>query len=186
MVSNRHETETISTATVTATGTEKAVLQQPFVNPSEQVISQIQNKITGSSQEIQITLSPAELGSVRVTFRQQEGQIEGLLEVENPQVRKDIEKAMPQIAAILAQNGMLVRRIDIAPMPNQQQNNQESLQSPEHHFNPSEHQFLTDQGHQSPSRGSETRIQQEIQSQTDMLKIQDQTVYDLSGLNMYA
>jgi flagellar hook-length control protein FliK len=188
-VLNRHAgTESVSAAAVTTTPTVKSDVSQAVMTPSEQIINKVQNTITGSTQQIQVTLNPAELGVVRITFRQQDGQIEGLMEIQNPQVRKDVEKALPQIAAALAQNGIQVRRMDIVPMQNQQQSNQDAFGHPEPEYNLTDQHYLSNNGGsgesgQSGGRtgGQDAQLANELQTQ-----VQQQQGYDASGLNMFA
>jgi flagellar hook-length control protein FliK len=156
------------------------------LKPSEQVIDTIRSTDVGLVQQIRVVLSPVELGTVRITFRQQEGQMEGLLEVQNPEVRKDMEKALPQITAALAQNGIQIRRMEIAPMPNQQQSNPEADQSMNREFSSPEQQYLAEQGNSGLSRGSQTGVGRQDIGQDDLSQSATQQVYDLSRMNMYA
>jgi flagellar hook-length control protein FliK len=186
-VPTRHAgTEHVSATLVTTASSEKAAVGQAVLTPSEQIIDKVQNTITGSTQQIQVTLSPAELGMVRITFRQQDGQMEGLLEVQNPEVRKDVEKALPQITAALAQNGIQLRRMDIAPMENQQQPNQGAFQSPQQEFTPADQHYLTGQGNSGGTGNSGGRAFGQDVQLTDGVQGQARQGFDLSGLNMYA
>jgi len=177
----------VQAAVSPSVGAEKISFQQAFLKPSEQIIDQIQTTLTGRVQQIQVTLSPAELGTVRITFRQQDGQMEGLLEVQNSQVRKDVEKALPQIAAALAQNGIEVRRMDIASMPNQQQSGQDSFQSPAHNFSAADQHYLAGQSGSSSSKGADSMgISQQAAEQADSPQGATRQVFDPANLNMYA
>ena len=177
----------VQAAVSPSVGAEKISFQQAFLKPSEQIIDQIQTTLTGRVQQIQVTLSPAELGTVRITFRQQDGQMEGLLEVQNSQVRKDVEKALPQIAAALAQNGIEVRRMDIASMPNQQQSGQDSFQSPAHNFSAADQHYLAGQSGSSSSKGSDSiGVSPQAVEQTDSPQGATRQVFDPANLNMYA
>ena len=177
----------VQAAVSPSVGAEKISFQQAFLKPSEQIIDQIQTTLTGRVQQIQVTLSPAELGTVRITFRQQDGQMEGLLEVQNSQVRKDVEKALPQIAAALAQNGIEVRRMDIASMPNQQQSGQDSFQSPAHNFSAADQHYLAGQSGSSSSKGSDSMgVSPQAVEQTDSPQGATRQVFDPANLNMYA
>jgi flagellar hook-length control protein FliK len=186
MVSSRSIMEPTASSSVLATGVEKTAVQQAFLKPSEQVIDTIRSTDVGLVQQIRVVLSPVELGTVRITFRQQEGQMEGLLEVQNPEVRKDMEKALPQITAALAQNGIQIRRMEIAPMPNQQQSNPEADQSMNREFSSPEQQYLAEQGNSGLSRGSQTGVGRQDIGQDDLSQSATQQVYDLSRMNMYA
>jgi flagellar hook-length control protein FliK len=178
-------TESVSATAVTTTPTMKSQVGQTVMTPSEQIIDKVQNTITGSTQQIQVTLNPAELGMVRITFRQQDGQIEGLMEVQNTEVRKDIEKALPQIAAALAQNGIQVRRMDIAPMHNQQ-SNQGAFEHPETEYNPADQHYLSNNGGSGGSGQSGGRAGGQDAQLASELQAQAQQGYDASGLNMFA
>lgn len=81
--------------------------------PGEQIIQNLQNNPVGPDREINISLNPPELGRIRITFQQTDGEITGLLEVEKAQARYDVEKSLPQIIASLQENGVQVQRINV-------------------------------------------------------------------------
>jgi flagellar hook-length control protein FliK len=180
------KTEIIAATEVTTSSTEKAAVGQAALTPAQQVVDKVQNTITGSTQQIQVTLTPEELGMIRLTFRQQEGQIEGLLEVQNPEVLKEVEKALPQITAALAQNGIQVRRMDITSMGDQQQPNQQSNQSPGHEFNPTDQHYLANNGDSGGSGGSGSGISGRGAQLADGMQDIARQTFDMSGVNMYA
>jgi flagellar hook-length control protein FliK len=168
-------------------GAEKSSFQQAFLKPSEQIIDRIQTTITGPVQQIRVTLSPEELGTVRITFRQTDGQMEGLVEVQNSEVRKEVEKALPQIAAALTESGIQVRRIDVASMSNQQQTNQEPFQSPGRDFGTADQYYSAGQGGSgSPKGGGSAGGAQQFAEQADSSQSRPRQTFDLAGLNMYA
>jgi|GEM_PF-4434729 len=159
--------------------------RQDALKPVDQILQHIPTTIAGSFQQIRMTLSPEELGSIRITFRQQDDQVHGIIEVEKSAVQKDIEKAMPQIASAMAENGIQLRRIEVIPMQNNpnSQNNQFSQD-----FNPSEHRHPTGQTPDQSSGGSSPRntFEQNGEASKGEIASKSQQVFDNSGLNMYA
>ena len=81
--------------------------------PSEQIIQSLKNNPVVPDRQINITLNPPELGRIRITFQQTDGEITGLLEVERAQARYDVEKSLPQIVTSLQQSGVQVQRINV-------------------------------------------------------------------------
>jgi len=155
-----------------------------FQKPIEQVLNAIPTTITGSAQQIRVSLSPEELGAVRLTFRQQDEQIEGLIEIQNNEVRKDIEKSIPQIAAALAESGVTVRRIEIVPMQNSSQQQNESFSQD---FNAADQQHLAGQANYNTSRASGSSLgTASLTSQQSPATPSSEKDYDPNALNMYA
>lgn len=85
--------------------------------PSQQVLKHLPDAAALAPRQIRITLSPAELGTVRIAFQRDNQEISGLIEAQRPEVRREIEQAMPQIISTLQQQGLSVRRIDVHIMP---------------------------------------------------------------------
>jgi len=81
--------------------------------PVEQLLSHIQANLTGPNQRITLTLTPPELGTIRITFQQQGQEVTGLLEVQKPEVRRDMEQAVGQLMTAMNQAGVQVRRIEV-------------------------------------------------------------------------
>lgn len=159
--------------------------RQETLKPADQILQHIPTTMTGSFQQIRMTLAPEELGSIRIVFRQQDEQIYGVIEVEKSSVQKDIEKAMPQIASAMADSGIQLRRIEVIPMQNNPNspNNQFSQD-----FNPSDQRHPTGQTTDQSSRGgiSKNASGQGAESVEDEISSKPQQVFDNSGLNMYA
>ena len=91
------------------------------LSPAQQILRSIQTDAAGDTRQIQIALSPAGLGMVRIQFQQTGDDISGVLEVQKTETRREIEKSLPQIVAALDSQGLQVRKIDITGMPNSQQ-----------------------------------------------------------------
>lgn len=91
------------------------------LSASQQVLRNLQNAVQNDIQTIQITLAPAGLGAVRIQLEKIGEEISGVLEVQKPETRQEIEKALPNIIASLDSQGIQVRKIDISQMPNQDQ-----------------------------------------------------------------
>ncbi len=94
-------------------------------SPTEQIVDAVKTQDVSPSRQINISLNPAELGRVRISFQQSNGEITGLIEVERAQTRYDVEKNMPQIVASIQDSGVQVKRIDVVQDNNSQNNNQQ-------------------------------------------------------------
>jgi flagellar hook-length control protein FliK len=162
-----------------------SVGRQEAMKPVDQILQQIPTTITGSSQQIRMTLTPAELGTIRITFRQEDEQVSGVLEVENAAVQRDIEKAIPQIASAMADSGIQLRRIEVIPMQNNPNspNNQFSQD-----FNFADQRHPTGQASNQSSGGNVAKNSLNPNAETGQGEVQakPQQVYGDSGLNMYA
>jgi len=82
-------------------------------SPAQQIIDGIRLNINTNHQQIYISLNPPELGRVAIMFRHTDGEITGILKVENQETKYDIEKALPQIAASIQQSGVQVGRVNV-------------------------------------------------------------------------
>lgn len=93
-------------------------------SPAQQIIDAARAPDVSPSSQINLTLNPEQLGRVRISFQQENGEITGLVEVEKAQTRYDIEKDIPQIVASLQDSGLQVKKIDVVqdnnPGPDQQ------------------------------------------------------------------
>lgn len=91
------------------------------LSPAQQILRGIQTGFEHEIRTIQVSLSPAGLGMVRIQLQQEGGEISGILEVEKADTRREIEKSLPQIIAVLDNQGLGVRKIEVASMPNSNQ-----------------------------------------------------------------
>jgi len=87
---------------------------------SKQIQESIHSSLRQGKQQITIRLNPPELGKVSIQFREQDGQIIGLLEVSRAQTRVEIQQALPQIIQNLAESGVQVKRLEVL-LTNQQE-----------------------------------------------------------------
>ena len=126
---------TTASATVNARSNINAISDSP-ANPAQQIIQSIRMNTQGPQQELNINLHPSELGTVRIRFQQLNGVITGTIEVDNPRTRYEIEKEIPEIVTSLQNNGLQVRRVDVAmskQQDNTQSNNHETEDFNTHH-----------------------------------------------------
>jgi flagellar hook-length control protein FliK len=81
------------------------------------VADQIVQSIRGSSlrvdRQLVVRLSPPELGKVRVTLRTSGNQIHGVLEAENPETFKRLEREAVGLVSRLQDAGLQVQRLDV-------------------------------------------------------------------------
>lgn len=156
--------------------------------PSQQIIKHLPNADVLNARQIRITLNPAELGTVRITFQRDGGEITGLVETQRAEVRREIEQAMPQIISTLQQQGLQVRRIDVSNMNDstQQQHKDQSAfandPSMQREFSNSHSQNSGHAGRYSPGR---SYAQSAELAEEAPKSARQQGTYTGSGLNFY-
>jgi flagellar hook-length control protein FliK len=93
-----------------------------------QILESIHSSVSqqGAERQITIRLNPPELGKVFITFRQQDAELTGFMEVSKPQTRFEIEHALPQIIRNLADSGIQIKRFEVM-LSNEVQTGQGSL-----------------------------------------------------------
>lgn len=99
------------------------------VRPIDQIVQTLQLRTFGAESQVRMMLAPDDLGAIRITFRQINSQIVGLLEVQKTDTRKEIERSVAQLTAAMETAGLQVRRIEVVPWNNSAQNNP---QQPQH------------------------------------------------------
>jgi flagellar hook-length control protein FliK len=87
----------------------------------EQILDTVRAAVRHGDREVQIRLDPPELGTVVVRFREQGANLEGTLEVDRGETRRDLERALPEVIRNLQDAGIHVRRFDVTSgdMPDQ-------------------------------------------------------------------
>ncbi|MCK4958912.1 MAG: flagellar hook-length control protein FliK, partial [Planctomycetes bacterium] len=121
----------------------RAAANENAISPAKQLADRIAANPPRPEQEITITLNPEELGRIKISFQHSAGEITGILEVEKPETRYDIERQLPQIAAALQDSGVNVKRIDVvtSDQPNQQDQQNHKNNSPDEFDEPNPHHF---------------------------------------------
>ncbi len=94
----------------------------------KQILESIHSSISqqGAERQITVRLNPPELGKVSITFRQQDGELTGLMEVSKAQTRFEIEQTLPQIIRNLADSGIQIKRLEVM-LSNEEQSGQGTL-----------------------------------------------------------
>lgn len=149
--------------------------------PIDQIISHLQLRSNPLEQQIRLTLSPAELGAIRITFSQAEGQIVGLIEVQKEQTRAELQQALGQLTAALETAGLNVARIDLANWNSASQNNANNApQSQNQPFQePMERQFENHMSFSDNPSVFSSEPKKADENQPAMQKVSD------NGLNLY-
>ena len=80
---------------------------------SEQILDSVRTSLARGEREVEIRLHPPELGSILARFKEQDGQLHGMLEVNRSDTRQEIERAMPQVLQSLQDLGVQVKRLDV-------------------------------------------------------------------------
>ncbi len=112
-------------------------------SPAQQIIDSIRLNIDTPQQHIYISLNPPKLGRVRIMFRQIDGEITGVLQVEKRETKYDIEQSLPQIVASLHQSGVQIGRVNViindqnqqGPLKNNDVPNDDFVGMAKHGFN---------------------------------------------------
>ncbi len=115
-ISTRH-TETISRLG----SPQSAAGPSETLSPAQQILRGMEGSLSGETRRIDMALVPAGLGMVRINLQREGDEISGLLQIEKTETRREIEKSLPQIIASLDGQGIQIRKIEIASMPNSQQ-----------------------------------------------------------------
>jgi flagellar hook-length control protein FliK len=79
-----------------------------------QVVDGLRSAV-GSDRTMTISLNPPELGRVIIQLQDNGGTVTGVLRVENPVTRINIEQSLPSIVRSLEQAGIQIRRLDVLP-----------------------------------------------------------------------
>jgi flagellar hook-length control protein FliK len=79
----------------------------------EQIQETIGSSLNQGDKQVTIHLNPPELGKVSIKFQEQNGQITGLLEVDKPQTRYEIEHSLPEIIRNLTNSGVQIKRVEV-------------------------------------------------------------------------
>jgi len=94
-------------------GGESASVKTPVQSVSEQILDSIRGSITRGEQQLSIRLCPPELGSVCVRFAERNEQIHAVLEVDRPDTRREIERALPDVLQSLHDLGVPIRKLEV-------------------------------------------------------------------------
>jgi hypothetical protein len=94
-------------------GGESASVKTPAQSVSEQILDSIRGSITRGEQQLSIRLRPPELGSVCVRFAERNEQIHAVLEVDRPDTRREIERALPDVLQSLHDLGVPIRKLEV-------------------------------------------------------------------------
>jgi len=87
---------------------------------SEQIQESIHSSLRSGSQQIVIRLNPPELGKVAIKFAEQGDDITGLLQVDKPQTRDQIQQVLPEIIQNLQDCGIAIKKLEVV-LTNQQE-----------------------------------------------------------------
>lgn len=90
---------------------------------AEQIQDSVRTSFSTGSRQIVIHLNPPELGKVSITFREDADGITGLLQVDEPQTRHQLQQALPEIIRNLQDSGVQIKRIEVELTGQQQQYN---------------------------------------------------------------
>ena len=97
---------------------------------SQQIFESIHGSLQKNQQQITIQLNPPELGRILIKFQESDEKITGLLEVSKPEIRQQIEQALPEILKTLQNAGIQFKRLEVTvnDQPHQQLTKEQNLQ----------------------------------------------------------
>jgi flagellar hook-length control protein FliK len=95
-----------------ATG-EKSAGQAADAAVTDQIAESIRSSSVKVDRQIVIQLSPPELGKVRVTLRSSGNRLRGVMEVDNPDTLRRLEREATVLTQRLQESGVQVRRMDV-------------------------------------------------------------------------
>ena len=88
--------------------------QQAAETPvADQIVKSIRAAGAKTNQQIVVNLAPPELGKVRITFRSSGHEIRGVLETDNPDTLRRLEREAAGLTQRLGDAGLDVRRMDV-------------------------------------------------------------------------
>ena len=67
--------------------------------PVDQIVQTLQLRTFGPDTQVRMMLAPEDLGAIRITFRQIDNEVVGLLEVQKTDTRKEIAESITQLTA---------------------------------------------------------------------------------------
>jgi len=88
----------------------------------EQIQESIHSSLRSGNQQIVIRLNPPELGKVAIKFQEQADGITGLLEVDKPQTKYEIQQTLTEIIRNLQDSGIQIKKLEVV-LTNQQEQN---------------------------------------------------------------
>jgi flagellar hook-length control protein FliK len=80
---------------------------------SEQILDSVRASVTPGEGQISVRLQPPELGMVTVRLRERGEWLEGTLEVEKSDTRREIERTLPEVVRGLQDAGIQVHKLDV-------------------------------------------------------------------------
>ena len=114
------------------------------IGTAQQIIDGIRLNIDAPQQQIYLSLNPPELGKVALLFRNIDGEITGLIQVEKTGTKYEIEQALPQIIASIQQTGVQVGRVNVSVNEQNQQQTLKNNDMPNYDFDGTEKHTLSD------------------------------------------
>jgi len=92
---------------------ENILLNSTSAKVGMQLQESIRSSIGSGKGQIIVQLHPPELGKVSLRFVEEEGGLNGFLQVSKAETRYDIEQALPEVIRNLSDSGIQIRRIEV-------------------------------------------------------------------------
>lgn len=100
-------------STASTTFTKIAGNPEPGNSIGEQIQESIHSSSQTGNQQIVVRLNPPELGKVAIKFAEQGDNITGLLQVDKPQTRDQIQQLLPEIVQNLQNSGIGIEKLEV-------------------------------------------------------------------------
>ena len=84
-----------------------------FQSVGDQILDSLKASMAQGDRQVLIRLQPPELGTILVRFREQGQGLDGTLQVDRTDTRREIEQALPEVVRSLQDAGIGIRRLDV-------------------------------------------------------------------------
>lgn len=90
---------------------------------TDQIAARMNVSDARDGKEVVVHMDPPELGKVRISFREQGGQLQGIIRADNPETLSDLQRETPHLLARLQEAGIQIKTLDLqgGDLANQQQ-----------------------------------------------------------------
>ncbi len=106
-----------------AENTHKANSADSTTSVAGQIQYNIQSSLSADNREIVIQLNPPELGKVEIKFTEDSTGLTGVLSVDKPHTRYEIQQSLPEIIQNLKDGGVDIKKIEVVLTNQQEQQN---------------------------------------------------------------
>ncbi len=103
----------VGSQTQSLTTAQASLPQTPVQSIGEQILDSVRASMANGDRQVSIRLLPPELGTVVVRFQEQGERLNGVVEVSNSDIQREVERALPQVIRSLQEAGVQIRRVEV-------------------------------------------------------------------------